>query len=82
LLRIRPHPNLVSFLGVCEEKGQLYLVTEYCDGGTLFALLHKNKHIAISPQQKKKFMTDVARGMLFLHENRTPLIHRDLKSLK
>lgn len=82
MLRIRPHPNLVSFIGVCNEDGHLILVTEFCNGGTLFALLHRNKNISLSVKQKKKIMTDVARGMIFLHENNTPVIHRDLKSLK
>jgi serine/threonine protein kinase len=82
MLRIRPHPNLVSFIGVCNEGGHLILVTEYCQGGTLFSLLHKNRTMALSSKQKKKIMTDVARGMIFLHENNTPVIHRDLKSLK
>ena len=30
MLRIRPHPNLVSFIGVCNEDGHLILVTEFC----------------------------------------------------
>ena len=82
MLRIRPHPNLVSFIGVCNEAGHLILVTEYCQGGTLFSLLHKQRNVPISMKQKKKIMMDVARGMIFLHENNTPVIHRDMKSLK
>ena len=82
LLRIRPHPNLVNLIGVCNEKGHLIIVTEFCEGGTLFALLHKNRSIPLTMKQKKKILTDVARGMIFLHENNTPVIHRDLKSLK
>ena len=82
MLRIRPHPNLVNLIGVCNDDGHLILVTEYCEGGTLFSLLHKNRSTQISMKQKKKILTDVARGMIFLHENNTPVIHRDLKSLK
>ena len=33
-------------------------------------------------KQKLKILTDVALGMQFLHELKTPMIHRDLKSLK
>lgn len=82
MLRIRPHPNLVNLIGVCDENNQLILVTEFCNGGTLFSLLHKQRKIPLSTKQKKKIMVDVARGMIFLHENNTPVIHRDLKSLK
>lgn len=82
MLRIRPHPNLVNFIGVSNNSGELILVFEYCQGGTLFSLLHKQKSLKISNLQRKKIMIDVARGMRFLHENNTPVIHRDLKSLK
>jgi serine/threonine protein kinase len=79
LLKLRPHPNLVSLVGVCQHKDNLYLVMEYCKGGTLFDFLHKKKQ-PLSWEQKRKMVLDIAKGMVFLHECSDPVIHRDLKS--
>lgn len=74
------HPNLVLFMGACKTP-QMTIVSEFCAGGSLFALLHESKNIAISWKQKLKIIKDVARGMLYLHESPSPILHRDLKSL-
>ena len=44
LLKIRPHPNLVSLIGVSQHDDNLYLVMEFCKGGTLFDILHKKRN--------------------------------------
>ncbi len=40
LMRLH-HPNLVIFMGACEVDERISIVTEYCQGGTLFSLLHE-----------------------------------------
>jgi serine/threonine protein kinase len=80
-LRLRPHANLVTLIGVTENLNQLYIISEYCYGGTLFSLLHESKAL-ISWQNKIEMARQIAQGMLFLHSNNPQLIHRDLKSLK
>ena len=35
------HPNLVMFMGAADQKGHPVLVTEFCEGGTLFEVLHE-----------------------------------------
>lgn len=77
---MRPHCNLVTLIGVAENN-QLYIISEYCYGGTLFSLLHESKSL-ISWQTKIEMARQIAQGMLFLHMNSPPIIHRDLKSLK
>ncbi|CAG9320725.1 unnamed protein product [Blepharisma stoltei] len=77
LIKLR-HPNLVLFMGAYIGE-PLSVITEYCQGGDLFHLLHKRKDIFISWEQKLKMLKDVAVGMNFLHANN--FIHRDLKSL-
>jgi serine/threonine protein kinase len=74
------HPNLVLFMGACQTP-QMIIVSEFCAGGSLFTLLHESKNLAISWKQKLKMIKDVARGMLYLHEAPSPILHRDLKSL-
>ncbi|PRP84500.1 LRR receptor-like serine/threonine-protein kinase GSO1-like [Planoprotostelium fungivorum] len=61
LQHLRPHPNVVLFMGITLPPEPLSLVTEYCGGGSLF---------------RKKFITQIAQGMLHLHLER--IIHRDL----
>jgi serine/threonine protein kinase len=82
LLRIRPHPNILSLIGVAQNDNNLYLVTEYCDGGSLFEILHKKRHVPLTWEQRTKMILDIARGMIFLHESNDGIMHRDLKSLK
>lgn len=79
MIRLR-HPNLVLFMGACAQP-QLCIVSEFCAGGTLFTLLHEKKSIKITMQQRVKMCKDIAQGMAYLHENKPPIIHRDLKSL-
>ena len=81
LIKIR-RPNLVLFMGVSQTKHELCIVTEYCEGGSLFELLHQKRGIRISLKQKLKMAKDIAIGMQFLHTAEPPIIHRDLKSLK
>ena len=76
------HPNLVIFMGSCEKDKRISIVTEFCNGGTLFSLLHEKKNISLSWNQRVKICLDIARGMQFLHTHNPPIIHRDLKSLK
>ncbi len=76
------HPNLVLFMGTgVLPEGNVCILTEFCDGGTLFQLLHAKKHVTLSWRQRAKIALDVAKGMAFLHSHKPPIIHRDLKSL-
>jgi serine/threonine protein kinase len=74
------HPNLVLFMGASKSP-QMIIVSEFCAGGSLFSLLHENKNVMISWKQKLMIIKHVARGMLYLHEAPSPILHRDLKSL-
>jgi len=70
--RLRNHQNVVMFLGICDEP--LCVVTEFMEGGSLYALLHSDQKIP--DNIRNQMVIDIARGMLHLHcEN---IIHRDL----
>ena len=77
LIKLR-HPNLVLFLGAYLGT-PLTIVTEFCEGGDLFHLLHKQDSVTLSWPQKLKILQEVAKGMHFLHSKE--YLHRDLKSL-
>jgi len=72
------HPNLVKFFGVVFESRPYRIITEFCEGGTAFDLIH-NADFHLSWLQKVSICQDTACGMAYLHANQ--IIHRDLKSL-
>lgn len=78
LLRLR-HPNLVLFMGAAVQAPTPLIISEFCAGGTVFALLHQRRDLALPWPQRVKVAIDVAKGMNFLH--RRQVVHRDLKSL-
>ena len=75
------HPNLVLFMGAATTTPPIRLLSEFCEGGTLFDLLHNRPEIELCWRQKIKILLDVAKGMNYLHHCRPPIVHRDLKSL-
>lgn len=75
------HPNIVRFIGLVTETFPLRFVLEYCEGGSLFELLHNNWQIALSWPQRLKMMLDTAAAEAHLHSFDPPIMHRDLKSL-
>ena len=82
LISLPHHPNLLTLIGFCIKANNIFLVTEFCEGGTLFDILYR-KHIdrKLTFRQKIKILLDVARGMQYLHQLKRQIIHRDLKSL-
>jgi len=75
------HENLVKFLGVSLTARPLRIVTEFCEGDTLFGLLHDEVEVELVWSQKLKMCRDIANAMDYLHSFRPQIIHRDLKSL-
>ncbi|KAL0011486.1 hypothetical protein SO802_006594 [Lithocarpus litseifolius] len=76
LQKIR-HPNVVQFLGAVTQSSPMMIVTEYLPKGDLRAYLKKKG--ALTPTTAVRFALDIARGMNYLHENKPPIIHRDLE---
>eukprot|EP01123_Difflugia_compressa_P012167 TRINITY_DN510_c1_g1_i1.p1 TRINITY_DN510_c1_g1~~TRINITY_DN510_c1_g1_i1.p1 ORF type:complete len:538 (+),score=64.49 TRINITY_DN510_c1_g1_i1:207-1616(+) len=74
------HPNIITFLGVCIEGGNVnewYIVLEWADKASLQKVLQTEKNLSI--EQKFQFAIDIARGMAWLHQRKPPIIHFDLK---
>ncbi|ELP88193.1 serine-threonine protein kinase, putative [Entamoeba invadens IP1] len=65
---------IVSFIGVCVDDESICVVMEYCPMGSLKTYL---RSVPTKPLLRLRFCQDVARGMLYLHDNN--VIHRDLK---
>ena len=45
------HPNIVAYLESFEERGNLYIVMDYCDGGDLFKKINDQRGRSIPEDQ-------------------------------
>jgi len=73
------HPNVLQFLGSCLLENDICILTEYMDFGSLYRLLH-DETVSVPFSLVKKFALDVAKGMVYLHNSKPVILHRDLKS--
>ena len=79
LLSSLRHPNIVQFLGVYREKGEILLVMEFMpmDLAKCLDTCKKQKY-NIPLSIKLSILQDVTNGLLHLHSFAPPIIHRDL----
>lgn len=69
------HPNIIRCHGVEHHEEKRYLVTEYCEGGTLRDLLNSANPLTL--EHKLKIVIDILEGLSYAHKE--GIIHRDLK---
>lgn len=76
VLRKTRHVNILLFMG-CVSKPQLAIVTQWCDGSSLYKHLHvvETKFLLFTLIEIQR---QIAQGMEYLHAKN--IIHRDLKS--
>ncbi|XP_039706270.1 mitogen-activated protein kinase kinase kinase 21 isoform X2 [Pteropus medius] len=82
------HPNIIELRGVCLRQPHLCLVLEFARGGALNRALaaanaapDPRRARRIPPHVLVNWAVQIARGMLYLHEEAVvPILHRDLKS--
>ncbi|KAF9977543.1 hypothetical protein BGZ73_005672 [Actinomortierella ambigua] len=76
LLKSLRDRHIIQFYGTTEHEGQLVLVMEYADGGSLTEAIKQYK---LDWPNKARIAQEMARGLAFIH--RRSVLHRDLKSM-
>jgi tetratricopeptide (TPR) repeat protein len=74
------HPCLVTFVGACLEPQCVALVTELAPGGNLHQALHV-RHRKLSRNERFQLAIELLEGVHYLHTQRPPIAHLDLKSM-
>jgi mitogen-activated protein kinase kinase kinase 9 len=81
MLKNLRHPNILLFMGASTTPPYYFIVTEFCENGNLFELLHQHKNISLNWEDKRRIALEIALGMNYLHSFNPPILHRDLKSM-
>eukprot|EP01120_Amphizonella_sp_Union-15-10_P000357 TRINITY_DN1036_c0_g2_i2.p1 TRINITY_DN1036_c0_g2~~TRINITY_DN1036_c0_g2_i2.p1 ORF type:complete len:253 (-),score=42.83 TRINITY_DN1036_c0_g2_i2:367-1125(-) len=73
LSKLRPHPNIVQFLGG-SLKDPILMVTELVEGGDLLTKITEKK--PLKPDRVHRILKGISAGMFHLHSE--GIVHRDL----
>ena len=78
-LSLIKHPNIISLKDYFEDKKNIYLITECCNGGDLLSFIEKNhkNNIKISEKEVAKIIKKIAECIKYL--NFFGIVHRDIK---
>ena len=80
LLENLRHPHVITYFNSFKQNGNIYIVIEYINGGSLEDLLIKNikQQKRIDEKTLWDLLIQSLSGLLYLHEKRK-IIHRDIK---
>lgn len=75
------HINLIRLVGFCTEKSHRLLVYEFMHNGSLDKWIFQgNQNASLDWKMRVQIMTDVAKGLAYLHEEcRQRIAHLDIK---
>ncbi|KAL4997034.1 hypothetical protein BDV10DRAFT_201975 [Aspergillus recurvatus] len=75
IMKLIEHPNVISLYDVWENRGELYLVLEYVEGGELFDYV--SNHGPLPEEEAVRLFRQIIAGLGYCH--RFNICHRDLK---
>jgi len=75
ILKNLDHPNILRLFEVFEDKRNIYLVTEYCNGGELFDEIIKRQRF--EEKDAAPIMKQLLSSINYCHNKK--VCHRDLK---
>ncbi|HET8843985.1 MAG TPA: protein kinase [Ktedonobacteraceae bacterium] len=75
------HPNLPAFLSAFDERGHYYVVLGYIEGNDLtdYVRVVRQKNEIIPLARLMEWLLSICDAVSFLHSQRPPIIHRDIK---
>jgi len=76
LLRHCHSPHVLSYRGAFQRADQVWIVTEYCDGGSLSDMMLAARH-TFSENQIAVIMRQTLRGLAYLHAGTEPAVAED-----
>ena len=80
LCRDLRHPNIMQVLGGCwSSQEKIYLVMEFCEKGSMGALLKREGAQHRMVTTKLSWAIEMAKAMCYLHGFNPSIVHRDLK---
>jgi len=74
------HQNIIKIIGVEKTINNIYLILEYCNGGTLldYVTWYKKTYNKNIPEEIiQKILKQIIEGLKYMHKNN--IIHRDIK---
>jgi len=79
ILKTLDHPNIIKIYEFFQDEKNLYLITEYCDGGDLFTLLTRGGQLNSFFTERiiRSIMRQVFSALVYLHSKN--IIHGDIK---
>ena len=75
ILKRLSHPNILKCYEILEDESKYYIVTEYCEGGTLFDRLAKLN--TFPEEEVAEIMFQLLSAVSYLHSSK--IVHRDLR---
>ena len=76
IMKICNHPNIIHFIDTYEDKDKIYIVMEYCPGGTFFEFL-KNRGFILPEEKAVNIAHKMCMAIYYFHS--FGITHRDLK---
>ena len=76
------HPNIVQYLGCYHATKHICIVLEFAEFGSLKSHLSKLRENCetLSDVQMESYTEQILTGLIYLHSQLKPIIHRDLRS--
>ncbi|XP_072785548.1 serine/threonine-protein kinase Nek5 isoform X3 [Taeniopygia guttata] len=78
LLAKMKHANIVTFYASLQEKNNLYIVMEYCDGGDLMKRINMQHGVLFDEDQILSWFVQISLGLKHIHDKK--ILHRDVKA--
>ncbi|MCJ1435618.1 hypothetical protein MMC27_004992 [Xylographa pallens] len=75
VMKLIEHPNIISLYDVWENRGEIYLIMEFVEGGELYG--HIDKHRRLTEYESVRIFRQMISGLAYCHG--LNIYHRDLK---